>query len=295
MTAQRAPISDQPADPAHKRHPLLTELVYNSLDPGYAQAAARRGSAPAKRRWDGVALAVGCLLAGFILVVAYVHAHRTAPQVQRVHNDLVTRVQNAQADERALGQRVNRLQLRLATVRQHALPESGALMQRLNALELAAGQLAVHGPGVTVTLREPPAQSSAPAPARAGTVPETSTNILTDRDVRSVVNELWHDGAEAIAVNGIRLTPTSAIRFAGQAILVDFQSITSPYTISAIGNSEQLITSFAQSDVASRYKTLAGVDGIGFTFATSADLALPAGTVGSVRYAHPLATGTGPR
>ena len=57
--------------------------------------------------------------------------------------------------------------------------------------------------------------------------------------MRSVVNELWSDGAEAIAVNGIRLTPTSAIRFAGDAVLVDFQPITSPYRIDAIGDADR--------------------------------------------------------
>jgi uncharacterized protein YlxW (UPF0749 family) len=295
MTSQRAPAPD----PAHKTHPLLTELVYNSLDPGYAEAAARRrGQASSGRtshRWDAPALAVGGLLAGFILVVAYVHAHRTAPQTQHVHEDLVGRVQNAQAVDRTLSHRVSALEHRLAGARQHALPQSGALLQRLDRLESAAAQVAVHGPGITVTLREPPAASSSPGAARGGTVPITRTNILTDRDIRSVVNELWHDGAEAVAVNGIRLTPTSAIRFAGQAILVDFQSITSPYTIAAVGNADELITRFAESDVASRYKTLAGVDGIGFTFDTSADLALPAGALGSVQYAHPLSGRTGPR
>jgi uncharacterized protein YlxW (UPF0749 family) len=139
---------------------------------------------------------------------------------------------------------------------------------------------------VVVTLTEPPAPSPSATASRAGTVPETATNILTDRDVRSVVNELWHDGAEAIAVNGIRLTPMSAIRFAGQAILVDFRAIASPYTVSAIGDADQLDSSFAESDVASRYQTLAGVDGIGFTFTESSDLRLPSGTSAGVHYAR---------
>ena len=76
--------------------------------------------------------------------------------------------------------------------------------------------------------------------------------------MRSVVNELWHDGAEAISVNDVRLTPTTAIRFAGEAVLVDFQPITSPYTIRAIGDRHVLETGFVDSAVASRYQTLAG-------------------------------------
>ena len=45
-------------DPA-KTHPLLTDLVYNSLDPGYAEAATRRGTARPRRWYDTAALAVG--------------------------------------------------------------------------------------------------------------------------------------------------------------------------------------------------------------------------------------------
>jgi uncharacterized protein YlxW (UPF0749 family) len=143
----------------------------------------------------------------------------------------------------------------------------------------------VAGPGVKVTLREPAAATATPTPGRGGTTPIGATNILTDRDVRSVVNELWHDGAEAIAVNGVRLTPISAIRFAGEAVLVDRQPITSPYEIAAVGNADLLATNFAESSVASRYQTLAGVEGIGFSFADSSHLTLPASAPVRLRYA----------
>jgi uncharacterized protein YlxW (UPF0749 family) len=136
-----------------------------------------------------------------------------------------------------------------------------------------------------VTLGEPAGPTASPTPGRGGTTSIGSTNILTDRDVRSVVNELWHDGAEAIAVNDVRLTPTSAIRFAGEAVLVDFQPITSPYHIAAIGNADSLVTNFAQSSVASRYQTLTGVEGISFSFTDSTDVSLPASASVRVRYA----------
>jgi uncharacterized protein YlxW (UPF0749 family) len=136
-----------------------------------------------------------------------------------------------------------------------------------------------------VTLSDPSAPTAGPTPGRGGTTPIGATNILTDRDVRSVVNELWHDGAEAISVDDVRLTPTSAIRFAGEAVLVDFQPITSPYHIAAIGNADLLATNFAQSSVASRYQTLTGVEGIGFSFSDASDLTLPASAPVRVRYA----------
>ena len=43
------------------------------------------------------------------------------------------------------------------------------------------------------------------------------------QDLQIVVNGLWDAGAEAISVNGQRLTSKSAIRFAGQAILVNYR------------------------------------------------------------------------
>ena len=48
---------------------------------------------------------------------------------------------------------------------------------------------------------------------------------MLDRDLQVIVNGLWAAGAEAIAVNGQRLTACSAIRSAGEAILVDFRPL----------------------------------------------------------------------
>jgi uncharacterized protein YlxW (UPF0749 family) len=135
-------------------------------------------------------------------------------------------------------------------------------------------------------LSEPSSTAGASPPGRAASAPVGAANILTDRDVRSVVNQLWAAGAEAISVNDVRLTPTSAVRFAGEAVLVDFVPITSPYTIRAIGNADDLATGFAASGVASRYQTLSGVDGIGFSFTEHSKLELPAGAAVPPRFAH---------
>ena len=59
---------------------------------------------------------------------------------------------------------------------------------------------------------------------------------VQDGDLQLVVNALWAAGAEAVSINGQRLGPTTAIRFAGEAVLVDFRPVTSPYEISAIGD-----------------------------------------------------------
>jgi uncharacterized protein YlxW (UPF0749 family) len=263
----------------------LVEFVLDPRDPGYQQAAARRGGAPRAPGADRWLTALGCLVIGFALAIAWVHTHRSAPQAAKVHDELVQRVRTAASAADALTGRAAALEARLSRLRARALGDNGALRQRLQRDQLAAGELAVTGPGLEVSLAEP-AESA--APSAAPTEPARPTGIatiLTDRDVRSVVNQLWSDGAEAIAVNGIRLTPLSAIRFAGQAVLVDREPITSPYVIDAIGDGDSLDTGFAASDVASRYQTLQTAAGVRFSFAEQSVLHLPAAAPAPLHYA----------
>jgi uncharacterized protein YlxW (UPF0749 family) len=265
---------EQPSTSPRTRTPaLLLDLVNEHLDPGYAAAARRRGDDSRRRWYDRPAVAVGCLLAGFVLVVGYLHAHRSAPAAAQAHTQLVQRVRAAQATASGLATQLSGVENSLARAQASVLPAAGAAGVQRD--RVASGEVAVSGPGMTVTLGEPTVVSSRSA-GRAGSQPIGATNILTDRDVRSVVNQLWADGAEAVAVNGIRLTPTTAIRFAGEAVLVDFHPISSPYRVQAIGDADALSTGFASSDVASRYHTLASADGITFTFDTADHLHLPA-------------------
>ncbi len=262
----------------------------NTADPGYAAAAARRGPDARPRWYDRPAVVLGCVLVGLTLAIAYVHTHRGAPTAAKVHDDLVSRVKAAQASGDALEVQAQRLGSRITKARDEVLPGTslGAQLQRN---ELLAGATAVAGPGLRVQLGNPPQPTTSPANGRGGATPIAATQVLTDRDVRSVVNELWHAGAEAISVNDVRLTPTSAIRFAGQAVLVDFAPITSPYTIDAIGDSDVLVTSFADSEVASRYQTLAAAYGIRFAWTEQRRIHLPATAAATPRYARPAGTG----
>jgi uncharacterized protein YlxW (UPF0749 family) len=262
---------------------LLVDLVMDPRDPGYESAARRNGGVPARHWYDKPAVVLGALVLGFVLAVAYVHTNRGAPQAAQIHDDLVDRVRTAQQAADDLATKATDLAGQLNRVRDASL--SAGLTQQLDREQLAAGQLAVHGPGLVVRLAEPAAPTPTAGPGRASPNPGSAGHILTDRDVRSVVNELWHDGAEAIAVNDIRLTPTSAIRFAGDAVLVDFQPISSPYVVDAIGDSDGLAVAFADSGVASRYQTLSSAKGLGFRFDGSADLQLPAAAGTVLRYA----------
>ena len=97
---------------------------------------------------------------------------------------------------------------------------------------LAASE-AVHGPGIVIA-----AQSSADG---------SDAGRITDRDLQVLVNGLWYAGAEAVAVNDNRVGSLTSIRTAGDAITVNFRSISSPYTVIALGDTDTLRTRFAQN------------------------------------------------
>ena len=58
----------------------------------------------------------------------------------------------------------------------------------------------------------------------------------------------WASGAEAIAINGRRLSLRTAIRNAGDAITVDYRSLTHPYVVEAIGDPRALEEGFRRSE-----------------------------------------------
>jgi uncharacterized protein YlxW (UPF0749 family) len=281
-------MSDQPATRRFSTQQLV-DLVLDPRDPGYEAAARRRaerGEPSALRWYDRPLVALGCVIIGFLIAAAWVHTHRGAPEEAKVHESLVQRVRSAEDSTTGLADEEANLNDQVSRLQNAALPNSSTLVRDLNRSQFDAGAVAASGPGLRVTLSEPAAATQpSNAPGHGERTPAAGGHILIDRDVRSVVNQLWADGAEAIAVNGIRLTPTSAIRFAGDAVLVDFQPIASPYVIEAIGDAAQLDTGFAASDVASRYQTLASARGIGFSFDEQSKVQLPAAPVAAPQYA----------
>jgi len=125
----------------------------------------------------------------------------------------------------------------LAAAQQQQLQSTTAgeqLARQESALAAAVGRSPVSGSGVTVTVTDVLASAAPAAGGRPQGLPEGAGEV-TDRELQEVVNALWVAGARAISVGGVRLGPQTAIRTAGQTILVDFTPLQSPYVIGAIG------------------------------------------------------------
>lgn len=247
---------------------LLVDISAQALDPGYAVAARRRGvtgAAPptAPRTAFGV---LGVLVATLVIVLAAVQAHEQAPAAARLRQTLLSQVQHSDAVVARLQHRADQLRRDTIALRDRALGSSdrgAALSRRLARWELLAGTAAAGGPGLLVRLDD-----------AAGTAGHG--NRVTDLDLQSVVNALWAAGAEAVAVNGERLTAQSAIRQAGSAILANFQPLAPPYVISAIGDPVQLETRFGAGRTAAQMRALSQLYGLQFRYSRSTRLRLPA-------------------
>ncbi|MCW2523063.1 MAG: hypothetical protein JWO63_1398 [Frankiales bacterium] len=253
---------------------MLNDLLNNALDPGYR---ARSGAGKKRHWWDGPMVLLVCVAAGLLLVTAYQQTHRSAPASQSARQDLESRIRNLQSEAVTMDDEAKQLAAQVAALRDQQLPAGDD--SALRGLELAAGSIAVTGPGVSIEVGEPKQSPSSASTGRTGTASQPQDSVLRDRDIRAIVNQLWTTGAEAIAVNGIRLTATSAIRFAGESILVDFQTLSSPYTVEAVGDRNKMLLGFADSATARKFKTEEAVYGISFTFSGKSKLTLPSVTV----------------
>jgi uncharacterized protein YlxW (UPF0749 family) len=274
-----APAQDK--RPANVTMALLEDLLTNTLDPGYRAAAAKQRP---RHRWEHPLVWLCCVAVGLLLTVAYQQTHRGAPAREVARQDLISRIHSLQTAGNQLDTNAKQLAGDVARLRDQQLTNAGS--KDLRDLEVASGTVAVNGPGVVVSLAEPKAPDPSAGNNRPGTTPQADVAIVHDTDIRTVVNQLWSAGAEAIAVNSIRLTTTSAIRFAGEAVLVDFQQINSPYTIEAIGPRDPMLTSFADSPIARQLKTKEAVYNITFKFNGKSDLRLGSVTVSQPRYAQ---------
>jgi uncharacterized protein YlxW (UPF0749 family) len=261
---------------------FLTELFRNPLDPGYADAAERRAREgelpPGRRRVRGGVFAVTLVALGFLLVVAYQQTVADEPAASSARKTLVTQVQNRRAETTGLQDQADRLRSDVAALREREL--GGAAVAQINELEATAGLAPVRGSGARITIKD------GPTPVDPVTGQQDTQALVKDTDLQLACNALWSEGAEAIAINGQRLTATSTIRQAGEAILVDFRPVTTPYEVVAIGP-DSLARNFRDGYAGRFFKELSARYGMAFDASVAKNVTLDAATDLNLRVAQP--------
>ena len=263
---------------------LLSTLMENSLDEGYARAAARRAAGEPPPRSTPIVLAVGLVAVGLLLTTAAVQTRERSSATAETREALAAEVEDRSAANDALEKQLDRQRAQAARERRQQLRitgEGAQLERRLTALEAATGASHVAGPGLVVRLTDAPTtEDEATGDPRDDTQDD---GRVSDRDLQTIVNEIWASGAEAVAVNGQRLTALSAIRSAGEAVLVDFRPISPPYEVTAIGP-ETMRTDFVEGFGGSYLQVLRDY-GIDYTVQDEDEVDVPASAGLTIRYA----------
>ncbi len=244
---------------------LLLQIVRQPVDPDYALAAAR-GAPPSRRHW---LLGVVAVLIGVMFAVAAVQTTRSAPALESERSGLIERVQQAGTQQDALRARATALSDEITTLRAAALGGDATAQQterQIAALGPVVGTVAVTGPGLVVLVDDAATSADASGPG----------DRVLDLDLQILANGLWQAGAEAVSINGHRLSGLTAIRSAGDAITVDYRSLTRPYRVEAIGDPRTLPAAFGESAAGAWWHDLEQNRGMRYELEQRGELTLPA-------------------
>jgi uncharacterized protein YlxW (UPF0749 family) len=255
-------------------------LTENALDPDYELHAHSQLSRERVAKENSLR---GRLIAGAVLIVAAALVVGGAMGLERANSGVRSQAEQlrtkaqlglvATDDKSAQVQELRSSIQGLSDTNSLAAPESASVAS-------AVGVAPLEGPGLSVTLSDATQNSGRSAS-------DTQLGKVLDVDVQSVVNALWSAGAQGIAVNGQRITSLSAIRSAGDAILVNYRPLNPPYVVEAVGNSQQMLSRFGDSGVAQDLRTAVQNYGLGLTTSTIDSVRLnPANAV--LRYATPV-------
>jgi uncharacterized protein YlxW (UPF0749 family) len=255
---------------------LLADLMSDTgLDPGYEAAARRAASGERGSRTGRVSrLLAATALLGLLGAVGIVQVRRGAPVAERQRNALIAQIHQRTGEDDALQRQAAALRAQTDRLRRSALARDDAgrnAREELDRAAAAAAVLPAHGDAAVVTVDD----GSSGQEGR-----------IYDEDLQRLVNGLWAAGATAIAVNGQRITATTAIRSAGDAILVDYRPLSPPYTVTALGDPGAIESAFSGSPAGRAFRTLKATFGIRYDIRQEDDVRLPAAPDQPLRYAR---------
>src|SRR5690606_28337852 len=135
-----------------------------------------------------------------------------------------------EASNRALLQmRLQDLQEKISKGEAVSCQKSASLNQQIKKLQVEVGLATFTGKGIVMKM------SDNPDAAKDG-VGSFLPGLVHDYDILQVVNELRSAKADAITVNGTRITAYTPIRCVGPVIYINWEPAAAPFVVEAIGD-----------------------------------------------------------
>ena len=260
--------------PEHVTTPLLTTLTQNSLDEDYQHAAderVRRGGGKPPSR--GVAVVVVAIF-GLLIVTAGVQNSRNAATSERGRAELVEQVNGRRAEVASRERSISRMRsenTRIASALDDLAGDERSATNKTDELGAGTGFRPVEGEGVRIRVDD--------------SSDGNDDGRVRDEDLAVLVDGLWSAGAEAISINGQRLTNVSPIRNVGDAIHIKTVPLRAPYTVLAVGDSNTLQARFGDSVSGVAWASLVNSFGFEFSMANAGSLELPGSLTPTLRSA----------
>ena len=245
----------------------LLGQVWSNLQRARAQDLSNRPGA------GRIGTVLVCAIAGFIMTVSAVFSSGSDLRPNR-STDLVELVR-AQADRnKKMSSQLS--ELRGVVDRLATGASSGGVdyHPQLDQAGAEAALTAVRGPGVQVSLNDAPLDVKPPGVA-------ADLLVVHQQDIQAVVNALWSGGAEAMTIQGVRVTSTTGIKCVGNSVVLKGVPYAPPYDIVAIGDPARLEAALASSPEIKIYRQYVRAYQLGYSQHRLGDVEMP-GFEGSI-------------
>ena len=226
-------------------------------------------------------LGLASILLGFLFVILLKIQGVAGSQVALQKTAVPSLIQTEQENQQLSVENEN-IQLELV---KYAQGQSASTLakQQLQDAKMNAGLIGVTGPGLRITLDDS---------KRAAVGQEDPMLFLIhEGDIRGILNALWNGRAEAIAVNGQRVTTNTEVFCLGSYIQINGTSQMPPYVIDAIGDTNTLLGAFnffGWSNLGDRQKQY----GVTRKPEVLSKVVIPAGKLRDYHFAEPVKEGT---
>ena len=217
------------------------------------------------------ALVVGTgALAGLMMVTGALASRGTDLRPNR-NTDLASLVQAEARRNEQLTRQLATLRTDVDDLSRRQAEQGGVPAAELRTAAEVAGASPVAGPAVTVTLRD------APLEVKPAGVDEDLL-VVHQQDIQAVVDALWSGGAEAMTVQGQRVSSRTGLKCVGNTVVVHSVPYAPPYVITAIGDQAELSDALATSPALRIYRQYADAYRLGWDVRRQASVTMPAYT-----------------
>jgi uncharacterized protein YlxW (UPF0749 family) len=183
---------------------------------------------------------IACIIVG-ILISLNINFNRSTNRVfltTKQYQDAYEEKNKLKTDISNLDDQYIDLNVKLAKFKAGGKSQSTVIAELENELDInkmQLGQEDVEGEGIIITLKDVSNEAYYNTDD-----PDLLSKIIHNYDLNYIINDLRNAGAEAISINGQRITDRTAVYCDGTLIAVNGVKIATPFYINAIGDKEVL-------------------------------------------------------